>query len=234
MKTNAEVQRALIALGYDLGKGGPTNKGDDGLWGGMSRRAILAFQNAQGLKQTGIPDADSLRRLFPATDAAPTILPPWFAEMKRRKGLHETMHKPGLMAWLRSDGKMLGDPSKLPWCGDAVETAIHLTLPDEPRIVNPYLARNWLKFGRPSPLALGAILVFWRGSINGSSGHVGFYAGEDSTAVHVLGGNQSDRISIARLDRARLLGVRWPSTYALPKTGSVRVSGGGKLSTNEA
>ncbi len=235
MKTTADVQRALIALGHDLGNGGPSGKGDDGLWGGLSRRATLAYQKAQGLKQTGLADADTLRRLFPDGARAPAILPPWYAEMQRRKGLHEGRHRSALMAWLRSDGETLGDPARLPWCGDAVETALHLTLPDEPRIVNPYLARNWMKFGRPLAMpAIGAVLVFWRGARDGTSGHVGFYAGEDAGALHVLGGNQSDAITVARLGRDRLLGMRWPSTYALPTGGRVLAAGGGALSTNEA
>jgi uncharacterized protein (TIGR02594 family) len=238
MKTNADVQRALIALDYDLGRSGPFGKGDDGLWGGLSRKAMLAYQKARGLKETGLPDAATLRRLFPDAPAAPAILPPWYAEMLRRKGLHEVRNRSALMAWLRGDGKTLGDPAKLPWCGDAVETAIHLTLPDEPRIVNPYLARNWLKFGRPlATPALGAVLVFWRGTRNGTSGHVGFYAGEEKggAVLHVLGGNQSDAITIARLGRDRLLGIRWPSTYALPTSGRVLLaSNGAALSTNEA
>ncbi len=234
MKTTADIQRALLALDYDLGKGGPSGKGDDGLWGGMSRRAMLSYQKAQGLKQTGVGDPDTLRRLFPEA-VAPTTLPPWYAEIKRRQGLHEVKHRSALMTWLRGDGRTLGDPAKLPWCGDAVETAIHLVLPNEPRIVNPYLARNWMKFGQPlNKPAIGAVLVFWRGDRHGTSGHVGFYAGEDSGALHVLGGNQSDAITVARLGRDRLLGMRWPLTYPLPTTGAVRVSGGGALSTNEA
>jgi hypothetical protein len=41
-------QRALLALGGDLGKWGA-----DGAWGGQSRRALLAFQEAHGLQVNG-------------------------------------------------------------------------------------------------------------------------------------------------------------------------------------
>lgn len=137
-KTTAEIQRALIALNHDLGAGGPSGRGDDGIWGGKSRTAMMAFQKLQGLRATGVADTETLRRLFPADPTMPTSLPSWYVEMQRRKGLHETTNKPSLMSWLRSNGKTLGDPSKLPRCGDAVETAIHLTLPNEPRLANPY------------------------------------------------------------------------------------------------
>jgi uncharacterized protein (TIGR02594 family) len=161
--------------------------------------------------------------------------PPWYQELLRRKGLHEVRDRTGLMAWLRSDGKTLGDPAKLPWCGDAIETAMALTLPTEPLPSNPYLARNWLKFGVPlGRPALGAVIVFWRGSKAGTSGHVGFYAGEDAQAYHVLGGNQSNAITIARLDKARLLGFRWPAKFPLPTTGAVHLTTSGALSRNEA
>ncbi len=233
-KSNAEIQRALIALNHDLGAGGPSGRGDDGIWGGKSRTAIMAYQKFQGLRATGVADTETLRRLFPG-DPTPSSLPPWYIEMQRRKGLHETKNRSLLMAWLRSDGKTLGDPARLPWCGDAVETAIHLTLPNEPRLANPYMARNWMKFGRPlATPAIGAVLVFWRGARNGISGHVGLYAGEDAGALHVMGGNQSNAITVARLGRDRLLGIRWPQTYPLPSAGRFFGSAEGGLSTDEA
>ena len=41
-------------------------------------------------------------------------------------------------------------------------------------------------------------------------GHVGFYVGEDSTAYHVLSGNQFDKVGITRIDKSRLVAIRWP------------------------
>jgi len=63
---------------------------------------------------------------------------------------------------------------------------------------------------------------------------VGFYAGEDASAFHVLGGNQSDSVSIARVARTRLLGARWPATAPRIAGGITERVGGGALSTNEA
>lgn len=119
-------------------------------------------------------------------------------------------------------------------CGDFVETCIALALPQETLPRNPYLARNWLTFGKKSGPALGAVAVFWRGSRNGTSGHVGFYAGEDATHIHVLGGNQSNRVSIARISKDRLLGYRIPMSSALINTGSVTRAAVGEVTTNEA
>lgn len=62
MATTA-IQRALIALGYDLGKGGPSGKGDDGHWGNLSRTACAAFQRGRGLAATGLLDAETIKAL---------------------------------------------------------------------------------------------------------------------------------------------------------------------------
>ncbi|BCJ90373.1 TIGR02594 family protein [Terrihabitans soli] len=151
--------------------------------------------------------------------------PLWYLEVERRKGLHEVKNRSLLSAFLKSDGRTLGDPSRLPWCGDLVETAIRTALPQEKVPANPYLARNWLSFGKLVKPCLGAIMVFDGGKRPPPSGHVCFYAGEDATHFHVLGGNQSNAISIMRIDRRRLLknGTRWPLTAPppAPQTGEV-------------
>ena len=116
------------------------------------------------------------------------------------------------MDWLKRDGRSLGDPSKYPWC-DFVETCMGVGFPDEPLLgalgLKPYWARNWLLFGQETRPAVGAVLVFARGS----GGLVGFAVGQDDTQFFVLGGNQSDAVTIARIAQSRLLGARWPAIY---------------------
>lgn len=140
--------------------------------------------------------------------------PPWIVEGKKVFGLHEINDNAKLKTWLRSDGKTLGDPAALPWCGDYVETVIKNSLPDEPFTgavgKNPYWARNWLKFGRPTEPCYGAIIVFSRGK----GGHVGFVVGEDDTDYSVLGANQSNMINVALISKERFLGCTWPITYS--------------------
>ena len=65
-------------------------------------------------------------------------------------------------------------------------------------------------------------------------GHVGFYVGEDKDAYHILGGNQSDMVSIARVAKDRHVATRWPNTYPLSKTGRVNLTSTTRLSRNEA
>jgi uncharacterized protein (TIGR02594 family) len=142
---------------------------------------------------------------------------PWIVAGKAVFGLHEIEDNRALKGWLRSDGKTLGDPKALPWCGDYVETCIKNSIPKEPFPgalgENPYWARNWLYFGEDYGLVYGAIVVFKRGS----GGHVGFAVGQDRNDIYVLGGNQSNAVTISRISRSRLLGARWPSTYDKPK-----------------
>jgi uncharacterized protein (TIGR02594 family) len=143
------------------------------------------------------------------------------------------------MDWLKRDGRSLGDPGKNPWCGDFVETCIRMGLPDEPLLgalgTNPYWARNWLLFGQETKPVLGAVLIFERGS----GGHVGFAIGQDDTHFYVLGGNQSDAVTIARIAksrrsrprsrRARTTSACWPSAAATARprwpSGAPRRSG---------
>lgn len=138
---------------------------------------------------------------------------PWIIEAKKVFGLHEVRDNAKLKAWLRSDGKTLGDPKALPWCGDYCETVIKNSLPSEPFPgdlgKNPYWARNWILFGKEVTPSYGAIGVF----VRDGGGHVGFLVGEDATDWYVLGGNQSNSVNIVRIDKKRMLGARWPSTY---------------------
>lgn len=71
-------------------------------------------------------------------------------------------------------------------------------------------ARSWLTWGHKieKPM-VGAVVIFRRGS-DPASGHVAFYLSEDDHTISVLGGNQGDKVSVAKYKKADLLGYRWP------------------------
>jgi len=231
MTTVLALQRRLSSLGFNPG---PL----DGIWGRQTLAAVKAFQKANGLTIDGIVGPKTTaalnRSVVPGQPDLEGALPPvWYSEALRKVGLHEVANNAELKRYLKSDGATLGDPAKLPWCGDFVETCIALTLPDEPMVTNPYWARNWLKFGREvakDKPVLGAVCVFERGT----GGHVGFVAGHDKSYLHVLGGNQSNRVSIAKLAKSRLLGLRWPSTGGAPDRVLPITTLNATISTNEA
>lgn len=72
------------------------------------------------------------------------------------------------------------------------------------------MARSWLKWGVGLTIpAFGCIVVMSRGD-NTYSGHVGFWVGDsDEANIRVLGGNQSNSVSIANFPKAKVLGYRW-------------------------
>lgn len=160
---------------------------------------------------------------------------PWVKEMEAVLGLHEVKDRQRLSAWLRSDGKTLGDPAKLPWCGDAMDSALALALPGEPRPgdlgKNPYWALNWSWLGKECRPCFGAIAAFKRPT----GGHVGILVGQTTSHFLVLGGNQGDSVSRVLIDKARCKAIRWPATYANPNTPLPLVNSSGMpISDNEA
>lgn len=228
------IQQRLAQLGFDPG---PL----DGVRGRRTIVAVKQFQTSRGLEADGMVGRETLRALFEnhlpsVTETTHGDYTPWMDEIERVMGLHEVHHKKRLWDWLRSDGGTVGDPSQVPWCGDAVQTAIALSMPDEPIPTNPYLAANWMKFGKSVEPQFGSVLVFWRGSPSSWKGHVGFYVGETDTHYLVRGGNQQNKVcdSFIAKNRLREGGSRWPST-ALPAAGRrIRVSGNGApVTTNE-
>ena len=194
---NTDPTEAIRLIQSGLDKLGHAPGTIDGQWGMRTARALKQLIAANGQ---------------PATLAPPGPLP-WITEAKTALGRNEARDRTWLMDWLKRDGRSIGDPSKTPWCGDFVETCIRMGLPDEPLLgalgANPYGARNWLLFGRDTKPVTGAVLVFERGS----SGHVGFAIGQDDTHFFVLGGNQSDAVTVAEVTKSRLLGARWPVTF---------------------
>lgn len=206
-----EIQDALKRAGF-------YHSSVDGIYGPLTRLAIIEFKASQGLPSTAFLGQSTLRRLLhPDTKTTPRdIDTPWVNEIGRHLGLHERFNNRELRAWLSADGRTLGDPAVLPWCGDAVQTALALSLPNDrltgATLSNPYLARNWLEYGEECRAGFGAVVVFYRGRKDGHSGHVGFVMGYDAMTKRILvrGGNQDNRVSDAWLDEKRVLGFRRP------------------------
>lgn len=234
------VQRRLIVHGFNPGI-------VDGVWGRNTLQAVVEFQTTKSLKAEGVLNHATIEALRApsstgvATTAKPADAPkqdildrfPWMELALRKRGLHEGRDNPELRKFLKSDGKTLGDPAKLPWCGDFVETCIAVTLPKAVVPANPYLARNWLKFGQTVDPCFGSVLVFWRGSRSGTSGHVGFYYSESADEYHVLGGNQSDSVSVSSLKKDRFLGARLPNVGGPYPRKAIKSAKDWKLTENE-
>ena len=225
MATVREVQQRLISLGYDVGPSGA-----DGIPGRSTTKAVARFQKDKELSilYPGTIGPKTLSALG-LNDNKPMV-PPWVTEARRFLGLHEVKNAKALDKGLRLDA------SEIAWCGAFVGMVVATALPKEPMPANPLSSRNWLKFGKPlDDPQIGAIAVFWRGSKNGWQGHVGIVVGHDKTHLHILGGNQSDSVSIARIAKTRLLGHRWAVTYQdAPYTALPMTTISASVTTNEA
>lgn len=125
-----------------------------------------------------------------------------------------------------------GEPDSVPWCASFVNFCV-----EKVGLIgtNSKAARSWHDQGWGDDVTSapreGDIAVWQRRFTNpdgtpGSGGHVGFIVSFDSSTITVLGGNQSDRVSIASYPREgslggqsyRLLSIRRPRTMSIPST----------------
>lgn len=138
---------------------------------------------------------------------------------------------PVIMAWAKEVGvERAYTHDAVPWCG--LFAAVVCKRAGKEPVKDPLWALNWAKFGvAAGQPGLGDVLVFTREG----GGHVGFYVAEDATAYHVLGGNTSDQVMIARIEKRRLHAARRPK-YRVQPSGvkPYLVAASGALSTNEA
>ena len=192
----------------------------DGIAGPRTGAAVIAFKKSIGYRArsyVGPLTWEALRSPMPPKTKVTTAMLPWIKEGYKVMGWHEVYDNEQLTEWMKSDGKLLGDPAQLPWCGDFVDTCLRLALPDEPRPGalgrNPYWALNWRELGISCGAIYGAVASISRPG----GGHVGFLVGEDASRYYLLGGNQSNRVSVAPMSKSRFSSnsFRYPSTYLM-------------------
>lgn len=193
-----------------------------------------------------------------------TALPARYADLARESGplmlvealkLYGVLETPGaannptILAWADEVARDHGtaytrwaadwyDKDSIAWCGLFMAVVAVRAGQSRPERMPPpkYLsAKDWLNYGERvvpfSDAMLGDVLVFDRSG----GGHVGLYVGEDADAFHVLGGNQSDAVTIARIPKSRCVGVRRPVYRNRPaNVRKILRSASGALSRNEA
>ena len=135
-----------------------------------------------------------------------------------------SINNPVIIGWAKELGGNIDDiynADEIPWCGLA--QAIVAKRADKEVVKDPLWALNWSTFGDYVKIPMiGDTLVFVRKTSTGSTaGHVGIYVGEDNTAYHVLGGNQSDAYNITRVLKNRLYAARRPK-YKIGQPSSVK------------
>lgn len=131
-------------------------------------------------------------------------------------------------AWGRLGATWFND-DETPWCGLFVAHCIDAAGLEIPKPSQFPRAKAWLAWGKDSQPVLGAVAVFGRTG----GGHVGFAVGESANELYILGGNQSNAVTITPISKGRLLGFRWPASLPASTTPLPRMSGG-TISRNEA
>lgn len=129
------------------------------------------------------------------------------------------MHNPEIVQMFADVGHSWVKDDETAWCAAFNGAMLERAGLPSTRKLN---ARSYLDWGKPVDLAdaqPGDIVVFSRGDPNGWQGHVGFFVRNAGTHIEVLGGNQSNIVSVARYPKSRLLGVR---RYPAPNTVATR------------
>lgn len=115
---------------------------------------------------------------------------------------------PLIQWWLSLCGFGFDAADEISWCSAFVNgMEWDLRLPRS----KSALARSNLGIGQVTPLELATpdycVAIFKRGN-QPWQGHVGIYAGHEGGMVSVIGGNQSNQVTIASFPAADLLGIR--------------------------
>lgn len=156
-----------------------------------------------------LPEVPPAKEL-PPSDADYKSLP-WMKLAYSYVGVHEIAgpkSHPKIAEWLKAVGQNGSD--EIAWCAAFANAVLREAGYKHTKRAT---ARSLLdlpgKLDHPKP---GSIVVFWRGSIQGWQGHVGFVekVSSDGRNIRVLGGNQSDEVNSSWYSVDRVLGYRWP------------------------
>jgi uncharacterized protein (TIGR02594 family) len=232
------LQTALKSLGFPIDA--------DGFFGGETETAVTAFQKMHGLEadgEVGPQTAAAIDGASAATPATPVANPPerplWLVAALGWVGTEEQPgpgDNPLILKW----GKGLG--------GDIAQEYTHDSIPWCALFANTVLQQVGLK-GTGTLWALD--FVEWGQQLNGPAigafaamkrdggGHITIVVGRDQNGnLMCCGGNQSDAVTVAAFDPARVVAWRWPDGQALPATtgfGTLpRVKSNGQVSVDEA
>ena len=139
--------------------------------------------------------------------------PPWMAVAWAELGQSEVngaAANPRVVDYFRQVGHGAVTDDETAWCAAFVGACLERAGFSSTRSL---MARSYLDWGDRAEPVTGSIAILSRGG-SSSLGHVGFLVGMTDTAVYLLGGNQSNAVTVQRFDRSRLLGTRMPTARA--------------------
>ncbi len=212
--TTAEIQRALLARGYDLGP-----VGADGDAGPRTIAAVMAFQRAAGLVADGIAGPLTIKALGTADVSekrAEPDQPGWLTLAAAELGVKEgpgVANNPRVVQLFADAGFAGIRQDSVAWCAAAVGAMLKRAghKPSGSLAARSY--EGW-GIGLKEPV-LGCVATKRRGN-SSWQGHVGFVIGASKDQIFLLGGNQGDAWSVAAFKRSEFTSFRWPADMPIP------------------
>lgn len=125
-------------------------------------------------------------------------------------GLKEVPGKadnPKIMAMYRALGHSWVEHDEVAWCAAFVGFCLEQAGEKSTRKLNARSYATWGIALDPDHAKPGAVAVFTRGK-NKAQGHVAFFLRKIGNSIEVLGGNQSNAVTIARYPDSLLIGLR--------------------------
>ena len=117
-------------------------------------------------------------------------------------------HSRVVLDFFRDAGRRDITRDEVPWCAAFVGACCSRTGSTG---TGSLLARSYLKWGEAlEKPRLGAVVILSRGR-DPNAGHIGFWIGETDSAHIILGGNQSNAVTVSTFGKERTLGFRWPT-----------------------
>ena len=155
----------------------------------------------------------------------------WVAAARAQLGQKEIpgkSHNSRIVDWFKQAGAGWFKDDETPWCGAFAAYCMIVAGQPIPPKGEAVRAKAWASWGKDTPPRVGAVAVFGREG----GGHVGFAVGESATNLYILGGNQSNQVTITPIAKSRLIALRWPAGLPLSDIPLPKMSGG-TISTNE-
>lgn len=137
--------------------------------------------------------------------------PPWVAwwMMEYSKNIKEVagnLHSPRILKY-HSFTSLKATSDEVPWCSAAMCACMEeLEIPS----TKSAAAISWADWGAPiKDFTFGAIAVFKREG-HKTSAHVAIALKENQDSIMIIGGNQSNAITIQAMPKNKLICYRWP------------------------
>lgn len=116
-------------------------------------------------------------------------------------------NNPRILSYAKTAGLEWVKDEDTSWCGIFMGYCAKTALLNVPE--NCAKARNWLKWGYEVEFPkIGDIVVLWRDDPKSWKGHVGLFVNRLGDEIHILGGNQGDKVCIEKFPVNRVLGYR--------------------------